>query len=143
MVDVEVFCSSAVAFVADVALRTVPVTFAPAIFVRPAPLPENVAPEAADTLPALMLPETVSEVREPIDVIFGWAAVVTVPAVVAEVEVVAEVASGTVPVTFAPVNELNPEPLPVKTPVFAVMFAAVMLPFTVRTDNVPCDVMFG
>ena len=88
-------------------------------------------------LPTFALPVTASEVRVPTEVMFGCAAVVTVPAVVAAV------ALATVPVTFAPAIALSPLPLPVKTPVLAVMFAAVMLPLTPKLVNVPTDVMLG
>ena len=42
-----------------------------------------------------------------------------------------------------PANALKPEPLPVKTPVFAVTATAVIVPFTPRDVNVPTEVMFG
>jgi len=54
-------------------------------------------------LPALILPVTVNAVKVPVLVMFGCAAVVTVPAVVAR---------GTVPVTLAPVNEVKLAPDP-------------------------------
>ena len=44
--------------------------------------------------------------------------------------VAAVVAFATLPVILAPAIALSPEPLPVKTPVLAVIFAAVMFPFT-------------
>ena len=50
-----------------------------------------------------MAPDIVKPVKVPVLVIFGCAAVVTVPAVVA---------SGTVPVTLAPVNEVKLAPDP-------------------------------
>jgi len=56
------------------------------------------------TMPVALL--IVSPVNEPTEVIFGCAAVVTVP------EVVALVASGTVPVTLAPANEVKLAPDP-------------------------------
>ena len=65
--------------VAYVALATVPVTLAPVSELRPAPDPKNVEL----TLPPLMLPVTVTLDSVPTEVIFGCAAVVTVPAVVA------------------------------------------------------------
>ena len=82
----------------------------------------------------------------PTDVMFGCAAVVTVPAVVAEPAVpdeTAYVAFATVPVTFAPTIELNPLALPVNTPVFAVNATAVTVPLTPSDVNVPTEVMFG
>jgi hypothetical protein len=75
------------------------------------------------------------------DVIFGCAAVVTVPAVVALPALTAYVALATVPVTLAPTIELNPFPLPVNTPVLAVMFAAVTVPLTPNPVSVPTDVI--
>ena len=54
----------------------------------------------------MTLAVTVTLVNVPTDVIFGCAAVVTVPAVVAEV------ALGTVPVTLAPGIDVNPAPEP-------------------------------
>ena len=56
---------------------------------------------------------------------------------------VALVALGTVPVTLAPANALNPLPLPVNTPVFAVTATAVTVPLTPSDVNVPTDVMLG
>ena len=56
---------------------------------------------------------------------------------------VAEVALPTVPVTLAPTNELNPLPLPVNTPVFAVNAAPVVVPTTFNDVNVPTLVMLG
>jgi len=47
------------------------------------------------------------------------------------------VALPTVPVTLAPTSELNPLPLPVNTPVFAVKFGAVIVPLTPNDVNVP------
>jgi hypothetical protein len=84
--------------------------------------------------PALALPLTVSELSVPTDVILGCAAVVTVPAVVA---------LDTVPVTFAPAIALNPLPLPVNTPVFAVNADAVTVPLTPNDVSVPTEVIFG
>ena len=88
-------------------------------------------------LPDVVLPDTVKLVNVPVLVMFGCAAVVTVPAVVALV------ALDTVPVTLAPTNELNPLPLPVKTPVFAVNAAPVVVPTTFNDVNVPTLVIFG
>jgi len=56
---------------------------------------------------------------------------------------VAEVALPTVPITLAPTNELNPLPLPVNTPVFAVNATAVTVPFTPKVVNVPTLVILG
>ena len=53
------------------------------------------------------------------------------------------VALGTVPVTLAPTNELKPLPLPVNTPVLAVILAAVIVPLTPNDVNVPTEVMLG
>ena len=76
------------AVVAYVAFATVPVTFAPVIEAIAAPLPNRLAVTfAAETFPV-----TASEVNVPTEVMFGWALVVTVPAVVAEVAVPALVA---------------------------------------------------
>ena len=124
------------AVVAYVAFATVPVTFAPVIDEMAAPLPNKLAV----TLAALIFPVTARLDNVPTDVMFGCALVVTVPAVVAEPAEVAYVALATVPVTFAPVTELIPEPLPNK---LAVTFAAVTLPVTAREVNVPTLVMFG
>jgi len=98
------------------------------------------------------------------EVMFGCAAVVTVPAVVAVVAdpaVVADVALATVPLTLAPatafavvanvtapetlapVNADNPDPLPVNIPVFAVTAEAVIVPLTPNVVSVPTEVMFG
>ena len=87
-----------------------------------------------------MLPVTAKLVNVPTEVIFGCALVVTVPAVPA---LKAYVAFATVPVTLAPTNELSPLPLPVNTPVFDVIFAAVIVPLTPNDVNVPTEVMFG
>ena len=88
-------------------------------------------------LPEVILPVTAKAVNVPVLVMFGCAAVVTVPAVVALV------ALDTVPVTLAPTIELNPLPLPVKTPVLAVNATAVTVPFTPKVDNVPTPVILG
>ena len=89
-------------------------------------------------LAAVTVPFTAREVRVPTDVIFGCAAVVTVPAVVAEP---ALVALATAPVTLAPAIALRPDPLPVKTPVLAVNATAVTVPLTPRPVSVPRLVM--
>ena len=88
---------------------------------------------------------TVSPVNEPTEVIFGCAAVVTVPAVVA---------SGTVPVTLAPAKEVKLAPEPTnklaETTFAPVIFPpepdvtilpAVTLPVTVNEPNVPTEVI--
>ena len=90
-----------------------------------------------------MLPLTINPVNVPTEVTFGCAAVVTVPAVPAVPALTAYVALATVPVTFAPVNEFKPEPLPVNTPVFAVMLTAVTVPLTPRPVKVPTEVILG
>ena len=184
--------------VALVALATVPVTLAPTSELNPLPLPVN-TPVLAVNAGAVIVPLEFNDVSVPTLVMLPWAAVVTVPAVVAlvaapdkaptnvvavidalpklalilvlitadelpfadevenvgytvvEVDVfcnnadafVALVALATVPVTLAPTSELNPLPLPVNTPVFAVMFAAVIVPLTPSEVNVPTEVMFG
>jgi hypothetical protein len=90
-------------------------------------------------LPPVMLPDTLSALNVPTDVILGCAAVVTVPAVVALVAdpaEVAKVALATVPVTLAPVILLSPEPLPL-------MFAPVILPLELNDVNVPTLVILG
>jgi len=56
-------------------------------------------------LPEVVLPVTVNEVKDPTLVIFGCAAVVTVPAVVALLALVAKVALATVPETLEPATE--------------------------------------
>ena len=130
------------ALVAYVALATVPVTLPPGILVNPAALPVN-TPVLAVILAAVRLPFTPKLVNVPTDVILGCAAVVTVPAVVADPALVAYVALATVPVTLPPANALKPLPLPVNTPVLAVMLTPVIVPFTPSDVNVPTDVMLG
>ena len=93
------------------------------------------------TLPALTLPVTLKLVNVPTLVMFGCAFVVTVAAVFELPDVNAYVALATVPVTFAPVSCVSPLPLPVNLPVLAVMFAAVILPFTFNPVSVPTLVM--
>ena len=90
-----------------------------------------------------MLPVTARAERVPTDVIFGCALVVTVPAVVAEPALIAYVALATVPVTLAPVSAVILDPLPVNTPVFAVIFTAVIPSFTFNPVNNPTEVMLG
>ena len=57
-------------------------------------------------LPTLALAVTITELNVPTEVIFGCAAVVTVPAVVAVPVLVAYVAFATVPETLAPATLL-------------------------------------
>ena len=64
------------------------------IFVNPLPSPVNIP--VVVTLPASTLPETFNEVNVPVEVMFGCAAVSTVP------DVSAYVAFATVPLTLAP-----------------------------------------
>ena len=73
-------------------------------------------------------------INVPTEVMFGCAAVVTVPAIVA---------LDTVPVILAPVIDVNPDPLPVNIPVFAVTAEVVIVPLTPNVVSVPTDVMFG
>ena len=89
-------------------------------------LADTLLPKLA--LPEVMLPVTAKLVSVPTLVIFGCAAVYTVPAINA---------LPTCPETLAPAIELNPDPLPVNTPVLAVILAAIMLPFTDKLVNVP------
>ena len=84
------------ALVANVALATVPVTFAPGNDVNPVPDPKCVPV----ILAPVMLPELLNEVKIPTEVMFACAAVVTVPAEVANV------ALATVPLTLAPATAL-------------------------------------
>ena len=114
-------------------------TLAPTIELNPLPLPVN-TPELAVILTPVIVPLTPSPVNVPTEVMLGCAAVVTVAAVPA---LVANVAFATVPVTLAPAIALSPLPLPVNTPVFAVMFAAVMLPLTPSDVSVPTEVILG
>ena len=67
----------------------------------------------------------------------------TVPLTLAPATAFAVVAYVTAPVTFAPAIALSPLPLPVKIPVLAVMFAAVIVPLTPKLVNVPVLVIFG
>ena len=76
------FCNKADAFVALTVVDTVPVTLAPLMFVNPAPLPVNI-PVLAVNATAVTVPLTPKLVSVPTLVMFGCAAVVTVPAVVA------------------------------------------------------------
>jgi len=72
-------------------------------------------------LPDVILPVTVKLVKVPVLVMFGCAAVVTVPAVVALV------ASGTVPVTLAPAKEVKLAPDPTNK-LAETTFAPVIFP---------------
>jgi len=82
VVDVDVFCNNADAFVALVALDTVPVTLAPTNELNPLALPVN-TPVFAVNAGAVIVPLEFKLVKVPVLVIFGCALVVTVPAVVA------------------------------------------------------------
>jgi hypothetical protein len=146
--DVMLGCAAVVTVPAVVAAETVPDTLPPvtelalaatvALDARPVNAPVNVV---ADTLPALMLPVTASEVNVPTDVMLGCAAVVTVPAVFA---------AETVPDTFAPATELalaatvalDARPVNAPVNVVALTLPALMLPVTANEVNVPTDVMF-
>ena len=99
---------------AYVALATVPVTLAPVSAVKLEPLPAN-TPVLAVILTAVTVPFTPSPVNVPVEVIFGCAFVVTVPAVLAVPEppaLTAYVALATVPVTLAPGIAVSPVPAP-------------------------------
>jgi hypothetical protein len=93
-----------------------------------------------------MLPLTERLLSVPTLVMLGCAAVVTVPAVTAEVAVpadpavVAKAALATVPVTLAPVNELNAAPEPKCVPV---TLAPVILPLTLSAVRMPTLVILG
>ena len=127
-VEVMFGCAAVYTVPATNAFATCPDTFAPAtafalaatvaLEANPVNAPVNVV---ADTLPALMLPVTANEVNVPVEVMFGCAAVVTVPAVVAAVAVPDK----------APVN------------VVADTLPAVILPVTVNDVNEPTEVTFG
>jgi len=75
-------------------------------------------------------------------VIFGCAAVVTVPANGVLPADTAYVAFATKP-TLAPAIFDKPPPSPLNNPVFAVNDCAVTIPLTPNADNVPTDVIFG
>ena len=66
----------------------------------------------------------------------------TVPLTLAPATALAVVANDTAPDTFAPAIALRPLPLPVNTPVFAVIFAAVTVPLTPSPVNVPTLVTY-
>ena len=91
-------------------------------------------------LPILALPLIDNDVNVPTLVMFGWALVVTVPAVVAVPALVENVAFATVPVTLAPVIDDKPAPEP---KCVAFILPAVMLDVTAKLPKVPTDVMFG
>ena len=78
VVALDVFCNNADAFVALTVVDTEPVTLAPLILVNPAPLPVN-TPVLAVNATAVTVPFTPNDVNVPTLVIFGCAAVVTVP----------------------------------------------------------------
>ena len=153
-----------------VTLTVVPVcvvafTLAPPNTLPPVMLPvtETVAPVCVvaltlappNTLPPLMLPVTTKLVNVPTEVILPCAAVVTVPAVVADV------ADGTVPVTLAPGIDVSPAPDPLNcdpvtvlvtltvVPVCVVAFTLappstlppLMFPVTAKLVNVPTEVI--
>ena len=98
-------------------------------------------------LPPVTLPVILTEVNVPTEVILGCAAVVTVPAVVAEV------ALATVPVTLPPGIDVSPAPdplnwLPVIWPVAltsppVIKLPDVVLPVTAKLLSVPTLVMLG
>ena len=71
------------------------------------------------------------------------AALDTSPETLAPATELAVAANATSPVTFAPFSADNPDPLPVKIPVFAVIFGAVMLPLASNEVSVPTDVILG
>lgn len=101
-------------------------------------------------LSLVVLPVTARLVNVPTDVILGCAAVVTVPAVVAEV---ADVADATVPVTLPPGIDVKPAPDPlncdpVTCPAAEISppvskLPEVVLAVTVRLPSVPTLVMLG
>ena len=168
-------CAAVVTVPAVVAVATAPVTFAPWILDRLLPLPIKKLAVAAFpklALPEEILPVTPRLVNVPTEVIFGCAAVYTVPATralptcpdtLAPATAFAVVANATAPVTFAPVIELSAEPLPdtlVNTPFVAPILPTFALPVTlnapavvklppdtlpvaVKLLNVPTLVMFG
>ena len=129
---------------ACVAFATTPETFAPVIAAKLAPSPDTYVktPPVPDTLPADTLPVTDNADNVPTLVIFGCAAVVTVPANGVLPADTAYVAFATKP-TLAPAIFDKPPPSPVNNPVFAVTDCAVTIPLTPNADNVPTDVMFG
>ena len=110
-----------------VALATYPVTLAPTMPDNPDPLPVN-TPVLAVIFAATILPFTFNPISVPVLVILGCALAVTVTVVTEVPVLIAYVALATVPVTFAPVIELNPLPLPVNIPELAVKLLAVILP---------------
>ena len=73
-------------------------------------------------LPLVILPVTAKLVRVPTEVILPCAAVVTVPAVVADV------ANGTVPVTFAPGIAVSPAPDPLNCDPVTVLVTLTVVP---------------
>jgi hypothetical protein len=126
------------------AVVTVPAVVAlPAVVAAPDSAPTNVVAviEALPKLALILVLITADELPFALDVVNVGYAVVEVDVFCNSAD--ALVALATVPVTLAPTSELNPLPLPVNTPVFAVMFAAVIVPFTPSDVNVPTLVMFG
>ena len=95
------------------------------------------------TLEPIIFPLTTNDVNVPTEVMLGCAFVVTVPAVVELPALTAYVALATVPTTLPPNKFVNPLPLPVKLPVLAVIFVAIIGPFTAIEDNVPRLVILG
>ncbi len=77
----------------------------------PVTLPVALINPVVKKLPLDVLAVTVNELSVPTLVMLGWAAVVTVPAVVADVAVPA---LATVPVTLLPLTLVNVAPLPMK-----------------------------
>jgi hypothetical protein len=110
VVAVEVFCSSAAALVAEVALSAAPAVATFKFATRVVDVTVNGAVPTAileiNRVPVIV-PLAPNEVNVPTLVMLGCAFVVTVPAVVAAL---------TVPVTLAPAIALSPLPLPVITP---------------------------
>ena len=91
----------------------------------------------------VIFPLTTNDVSVPTLVILGCALSVTVAAVVVVPAVTAYVALATAPTTLEPDKLVKPLPLPVNLPVVAVIFAAVIGPFTASDVNVPTLVIFG
>ena len=135
-----------------------PTPLAPALTMLPqVTLPVDTVKLVPVIAPPVTAPLTANAVNVPTEVMFGCAAVVTVPAVVAAPETVIvyvplNLAAGIVPeLIFAPFNALRPAPdplnwLPVTVPV-ALTRPAVLklppctLPLTDNDVSVPTDVM--
>ena len=76
------------------------------------------------------MPETITLVNVPTDVMFGCAFVVTVPAVVADPALVAYVALATSPVILAPVIPVSACPFPMILPTVTFpVVVIVLLPY--------------